>query len=66
MFQWIGQTDHRLIRVSSGLTIDLVWPVNKSSTPLKLIQWGLVGAVTKNRSWRSKYRIKDFTIKYGP
>ena len=77
-FHLIAWTDHNLVRVSLWLanrpSLAGYWKFNTSLLEIQdfrdwlesLIQWALVGAVTGNRWWVSlKYRIRDFTTKYG-
>ena len=77
-FHWIGQTDHKLVRVSLRLvnrpSLAGYWKFNTSLLEIrdflehleKLILRVLLGAVTGNKWWGSlKYRIRDFAIKYG-
>ena len=74
----IAWTDHKLVRVSLRLvnrpSLAGYWKFNTSLLEIwdfrdrleSLIQRALVGAVTGNRWWVSlKYRIRDFTTKYG-
>ena len=77
-FHWIGETDHKLVRVSLQLvnrpSLAGYWKFNTSLLEIgdfqerleTLIQPVLVGAVTGNKWWGSlKYRIRNFAIKYG-
>ena len=76
-FHWIGLTDDKLVRISLQLvnrpSLASYWKFNTSLLEIRdfqeglktLIQWALVGAVTGNKWWGSKYRIRDFAIKYG-
>ena len=78
MFHFIWQTDHRFVRVSLRLanrpSLVGYWKLNTSLLEIRdfrdwlesLIQWALVGAVTRNRWGGSvKHRIRDFAINYG-
>ena len=78
MFQWIGQTDYKLVRLSLWLenrsSLDGYWKFNTSLLEIQnfwdwlesLIQHAPVGEVVGNRWWDSlKYKIRDFVIKYG-
>ena len=76
-FHWLGQTDHKLVKVSLRLanrpSLASYWKFNTSLLEIwdfqvlreNLIQRALVGAVIGNRWWASlKYRIRDFAIKF--
>ena len=78
MFHYIGQTDHRLERVSQQLankpSLVGYWKFNISLLEIRdfqdrlesLIQRALVGVVTGNWRWRSlNHGIRDFALKYG-
>ena len=77
-FHWLGQTDHKLVRVSLRLanrpSLASYWKFNTSLREIwdfrvrleNLIQRTLVGAVIGNKLWASlKYRIRYFAIKYS-
>ena len=77
-FHWIEQTNPKLVRASLRLAnrpnLAGYWKFNTSLLEIgvfrqqlgNLIQREIVGAVTGNKWWVSlKYRIRDFTIKYG-
>ena len=78
MFYYVGQTDHRLVRVSLQLvdrpSLASYQKFNTSLLEIQdfwdrlesLVQWALVQAVTRNKWWVSlKHRIRDSAIKYG-
>ena len=77
-FHWLGQSDHKLVRVSLRLanrpSPASYWKFNTSlleirdfrMQPENIIQRALVGAFIRNKWWVSlKYRIRDFAIKYS-
>ena len=77
-FNWLGRSDHKLVRVSLRLvnrpSLASYWKFNTSLLEIwdfwrrleNLIQRALVGAVIGNRWWVSlKHRIRDFAIKYS-
>ena len=77
-FHWLGQSDHKLVRVSLRLanrpSLASYWNFNTSLLEIwdfqmrleNLIQRALVGAVIGNKWWVSlKYRISDFAIKFS-
>ena len=78
MFHFVGQTDHRLVKVSHRLdnrpSLAGYCKFNTSLLEIwdfwdwlkSLIQWELVEVVSGNRWWGSlKQRIRDFTINYS-
>ena len=77
-FHYVGQTHHRLVRVSLRFakrpSLAGYWKLNASLLEIRdfqdrlesLIHWVLIGAFTSNIWWGSfKHRIRDFAIKYG-
>ncbi len=73
LFHRLELADHKLVLVGLHLRDRPRLAGNSSVLEIqdsqewlkKLIQWVLMGVITRNRWWGSlKHRIKDFTIKY--